>query len=111
MKRRTFLQSSVASAALFTIVPRHVLRKGFTAPSDQVELGVIGTGKQSLGLTGQFIRLDECRVMAACDVYKGKLDRFVNQVNSRYAEKLGKSSYNATLGFDNYEELLDKVDA
>ncbi|QEC51385.1 putative dehydrogenase [Anseongella ginsenosidimutans] len=111
MKRRKFLQSSFASATLFTIVPRQVLGKGFTAPSDQVTLGVIGTGKQSHGLTGQFIKLDGCRVVAACDVYKGKLDRFVKEVNGRYAEKLGKSSYNATLGFDNYRELLEKIDA
>ena len=111
MKRRTFLQSSLASAALFTIVPRHVLGKGFTAPSDQVALGMIGTGKQSHGLGGQFIKMDGCRLVAACDVYKGKLDRFVKEVNSRYAEKLGKSSYNATLGFDDYRELLGKVDA
>lgn len=111
MKRRIFIRSSLASAAAFTIVPRHVLGKGFTAPSDQVALGVIGTGKQSHGLTGQFIKLDGCRVVAACDVYKGKLDRFVKETNRRYAEKLEKSSYNATRGFANYRELLEKVDA
>lgn len=111
MKRRQFIQSSLASAALFTIVPRRVLGKGFTAPSDQILLGVIGTGRQSPGLTGQFIKLDGCRVVAAADVYKGKLDRFVNEVNGKYAEKLGQASYNSMKGFAGYGELLEGVDA
>lgn len=111
MKRRIFLRSSLASAAIFTIVPRHVLGKGFTAPSDKVLLGVIGTGKQSHGLTGQFIKLDGCQVVAAADVYKGKLDRFVNEVNEKYAKKTGKSSYKAVKAFDDYRELLGEVDA
>src|SRR3546814_7419806 len=84
MKRRTFLQSSLATAALFSIVPRRVLGRGFVAPSDRITLGVIGTGKQSHGLTSQFIKLDECRVIAACDVYKGKLDRFIRETDRRY---------------------------
>ncbi|MFS8615454.1 MAG: Gfo/Idh/MocA family oxidoreductase [Solitalea sp.] len=111
MKRRTFLQSTLASATLFSIVPRHVLGKGFTAPNDQITLGIIGTGKQSHGLAGQFLKLDECRVTAACDVYRQKLDRFVKQLNARYAEKLGRPSYNATTAHTDYHELLEKVDA
>ncbi|WP_261387458.1 hypothetical protein [Chitinophaga pinensis] len=30
--------------AAFTIVPRHVLGRGYLAPSDQLTKGVIGTG-------------------------------------------------------------------
>lgn len=111
MKRRKFLQSSITSAALFTIVPRHVLGKGPTAPSDQITLGVIGTGKQSHGLTGRFVELDQCRVLAACDVYKGKLDRFVKELNGRYAKKLSNDYYTGTRGYADYRELIDKVDA
>ncbi|HYH57189.1 MAG TPA: Gfo/Idh/MocA family oxidoreductase [Anseongella sp.] len=110
MKRRTFIQSSLASAALFTIVPRHVLGKGFVPPSDEILLGVIGTGKQSHGLAGQFIGLEGCRVTAAAEVYQGKLDRFVMQANARYAEKTGAASYKGIKGFADYREMLGSVD-
>src|SRR5215472_5856856 len=43
--RREFLQSGAAAAAVFTIVPRHVLGgKGFVAPSDKVNVALIGAG-------------------------------------------------------------------
>lgn len=41
LSRREFTTAAV-SAAAFTIVPRHVLGKGFTPPSDKITLGVIG---------------------------------------------------------------------
>lgn len=41
--RRDFLKT-LGGIAAFTIVPRHVLGKGFIAPSDQLIKGIIGTG-------------------------------------------------------------------
>src|SRR3546814_13175060 len=64
-----------------------------------------------LGLTSQFIKLDECRVIAACDVYKGKLDRFIRETDRRYADKLHNTYYRSTKGFADYHDLLEKVDA
>lgn len=44
MNRRKFM-TSAATAASFMIIPRHVLGgKGFTAPSDKVNVGLIGAG-------------------------------------------------------------------
>ncbi len=43
--RRTFLKTTTAVAAAFTIIPRHVLGgKGFTAPSDTVNIAGVGIG-------------------------------------------------------------------
>ncbi|MFP4090979.1 MAG: Gfo/Idh/MocA family protein [Cyclobacteriaceae bacterium] len=45
MKRRDFLKGSAMSAASFMIVPRSVLGgKGYTAPSDTVNVAAIGAG-------------------------------------------------------------------
>ncbi|MDY0104701.1 MAG: gfo/Idh/MocA family oxidoreductase, partial [Lentimicrobium sp.] len=41
--RRTFLKTA-GSLALFSVVPRHVLGRGYIAPSDQLTKGVIGVG-------------------------------------------------------------------
>jgi predicted dehydrogenase len=42
--RRKFIKSAAAVGAAFHIVPRHVLGRGFTAPSDMLRLGAIGIG-------------------------------------------------------------------
>ena len=45
--RREFLTTTAAAAAAFTIVPRHVLGgPRFVAPSDKVNIALIGAGGQ-----------------------------------------------------------------
>lgn len=42
--RRNFIRQSSLAAAGFFIVPRHVLGRGFTAPSDKLNIAAIGAG-------------------------------------------------------------------
>jgi len=42
--RRNFLKNSALAGAGFMIVPRHVLGRGYTAPSDKLNLAAIGAG-------------------------------------------------------------------
>ena len=42
--RRKFLKKTIAGSAAFFIVPRHVLGRGFTAPSDKLGIAAIGIG-------------------------------------------------------------------
>ncbi|HLW21136.1 MAG TPA: twin-arginine translocation signal domain-containing protein, partial [Cyclobacteriaceae bacterium] len=45
VSRRGFMKASTLAAAGFMIVPRHVLGgNGFVAPSDKVNIGIIGAG-------------------------------------------------------------------
>ena len=45
MKRRNFIRSGALALAGFTILPRHILGgTNFVAPSDQINLGIIGCG-------------------------------------------------------------------
>lgn len=47
ISRRNFIGNASIAAAAITIVPRHVLGgRGYTAPSDLVNVGVIGCGNQ-----------------------------------------------------------------
>ena len=51
MNRRDFIGKSTLCAGAITIIPRHVLGgTGYLAPGDRINLGFIGTGKQSVGL-------------------------------------------------------------
>jgi hypothetical protein len=42
--RRSFIKNTSLAAAGFFIVPRHVLGRGFIAPSDKLNIAGIGVG-------------------------------------------------------------------
>ena len=42
--RRGFLSTVGLATAGFTMVPRHVLGRGFQAPSDRLNIAVVGVG-------------------------------------------------------------------
>jgi len=44
MTRRRFVRTVAGTGAALTIVPRHVLGKGFQAPSDTVNVAAVGIG-------------------------------------------------------------------
>ncbi|KAA6304101.1 Inositol 2-dehydrogenase, partial [termite gut metagenome] len=70
INRRKFLKRTLLSAAAFTIVPRHVLGKGYIAPSDQLTKGIIGVGSMGRG----HIDYAGTRLVAVCDVDKSHLE-------------------------------------
>ncbi len=62
--RRSFLRNSLGAIGAFTIIPRHVMGRGFLAPSDQLTKGIIGIG----GMGRNHIPYGGTRVVALCDV-------------------------------------------
>lgn len=109
LNRRDFLKAG-AVVSSFMIVPRHVLGRGYLAPSDMIALGFIGCGRQSGGLRNRFLDTRETRIVAASDVYAVKQDTFVNAVNSWYSEKLEQGTYKAAAGIKDFRELLSRKD-
>jgi predicted dehydrogenase len=90
VSRRKFLGQSVLGLTAFSIVPRHVLGKGFLAPSDQLTKAIVGTGGMGRG----HISYAGTRVVAMCDVDKKNLQLGLDKV-----EKGVKA-------FSDYRELI-----
>jgi predicted dehydrogenase len=110
MNRRRFLEKASVMSA-FMIVPRFVLGgKGYTAPSDLITLGFIGTGKQAGGLQGSFFDTNEVKIIAAADVYGAKLQQFAGQVNQRYALKAAQTKYAGCATHADFRDLLSRKD-
>jgi predicted dehydrogenase len=66
--RRRFLATTVSAAAAVTIVPRHVLGgPGFVAPSDKVNVALIGAGGQGLHNSRALFQEDDCQIIALAD--------------------------------------------
>jgi predicted dehydrogenase len=91
ISRRAFVSNVAASTAAFTIVPRHVLGKGFTAPSDRLNIAGIGVG--GMGRTNLFNLAPGNNIVALCDVdwgYAGKAWASLDADLKRERERLPK---------------------
>ncbi len=66
--RRDFLKKSALAAAGFTIVPRHVLGRGYLAPSDKLNLASIGAGGKGASDIRNAWNDDKENVVALCDI-------------------------------------------
>lgn len=91
--RRSFLRNSVGALAAFTIVPRHVLGRGYLAPSDQLTKAVIGTGGMGRGHFGYA----GTRVVAICDVDKTHIQKALDTL---------KDKAKGVKTFTDYRELI-----
>lgn len=66
--RRKFIKNSGSALAGFYIVPRHVLGRGFTAPSDMLNLAAIGAGGKGSSDIRNAYNNGVNQVVALCDV-------------------------------------------
>lgn len=67
LSRRDFVSMTATAATAFTIVPRHVLGKGYIAPSDKITLAYIGIGTQGIRELLPLLEVPQIQVTAVCD--------------------------------------------
>jgi predicted dehydrogenase len=103
--RRRFLRQSALAASSFLIVPRYVLGKGYTAPSDLFGLGFIGVGMQGRGLLYQF-KKKPVRIVSAADVDSRKLERFRSLAEKAFQEFTGTQPTGGFKARADFRELL-----
>ena len=75
--------------------------------NDKINIGFIGLGQQAIHLVNGFLTIPEVRVIAGCDIYDIKRDRFVQRVNKYYSEKGIKNKLDMYI---KYEDLLARED-
>lgn len=110
LSRRKFLRNTAIVAGGITIVPRHVLGRGFMAPSDKVNLGFIGLGKQGGILARFFVSNTDVQIVAGAEVWQSKQTWFKGEVEKFYAERRGVSNYNGVKTYTDYQDLLAQKD-
>src|SRR5215469_2166384 len=86
MTRREFVKNAAgtgaaltAGDAAFMIVPRHVLGKGMTPPSDLLNIAGVGIGGMG---RANLINLASQNIVALCDVDWGYADKGFSQLDS-----------------------------
>lgn len=94
MERRQFLKFSALGTAA-AVAPLGIISAGAAnaagakkaAASDKIRLAFIGLGQQGRYLWGSFMKMDDVRVVAGCDVYDVKRERFQREVTDYYLSK------------------------
>ncbi|MCF8274051.1 MAG: Gfo/Idh/MocA family oxidoreductase [Flavobacteriaceae bacterium] len=66
--RRTFIKKSALTALGISIIPRHVMGKGFIAPSDKLNIAVIGGGGKGFSDAVNVYNKGASNIVAICDV-------------------------------------------
>ena len=93
--RRKFIQNTAFSAAGFFIVPRHVLGRGYVAPSDRLVIAAIGAGGKGADDIDHFYKSGHAEIGFLCDVD----DRQSNETRKKFP----KAKY-----YKDFREMLSK---
>ena len=116
VSRRQFVGTSAKALAAFIIVPRYVLggtaKNGtiYTAPSDKINIGFIGTGKQGRGLTNAFLKTGQVRVAAISEVYKDKAQLTLDALKATHEKFPELGTYADVPLYNDFREILSRKD-
>jgi predicted dehydrogenase len=121
--RRDFLRSTTALAGAALAGPQILPTSlfGRNAPSNRITLGIIGCGNQSTVDLPEWLRLDDCQVVAVCDVNRasrGYRDekQFLGRepqrdfINKTYAKNRPSGSFKGCEMYTDFREVLARRD-
>jgi len=106
--RRDFIKkSSGAVAGIFVaphILPSNILGKnGFISPSNKITIGFIGTGWMGTANLDTFLKEEQAKVVALCDLDSNHLLEAKNRVDKKYGN-------NDCQTYSNFRDVLNRDD-
>ncbi|NQU84440.1 MAG: Gfo/Idh/MocA family oxidoreductase [Mariniphaga sp.] len=128
LNRRKFIAQTSAAGIGLTVIPSYVMGgQGRMAPSDKLNVALIGSGTQALKQLPGWLKQDGLQFISVCDPNKESYDYPLwgrskgetkgapggreigkKRINEYYAEKSGKSSYDACTTYADFREQLEK---
>lgn len=78
--RREFIRNTALAGGAFFIVPRHVLGRGYIAPSDKLNIAGIGAGGKGESDLLEFSKSPRVNIVAYCDVD----ERMIGKTRERF---------------------------
>jgi predicted dehydrogenase len=105
ISRRSFVSAAATTAAGWTVVPRHVLGRGATPPSDLLNIAAVGVGGMG---RRNLVNVASQNIVALCDVDWGYADRRLASLDED-VEKQRKQLEQVTAA-DERRKLLEQID-
>jgi len=124
LHRRALLRNgagALASAVVLpTLIPITALGgKNRTAPSERVNMGLIGLGGQGTGhllggawtyVPGGYVARNDVQVVAVCDVRRERRTHAMKRCNETYAQRLNRPDYDGVKSYNDFREVLARAD-
>lgn len=103
--RKNFLRTAAAAVAAPTVIPSSALGfSSFTAPSERITIGVVGTGLITSGMhLRPLLSRNDVQLLAVCDVDTHKRNAAKKKIDSTYGSK-DCDTYNE------HEEIVSRND-
>ena len=114
LTRRTVLKNGLAGILAYAAAPNFFPSSlfGKSAPSNRLTVGIVGNGLICASHVGALTgRMDDCRIVATCDVMRSKAEKVRDRIETAYGKK--KDSGTRAKGVDIYarhEELIARDD-
>lgn len=128
LSRRNFIKNTASAGLAFTIIPAKVLGgPGRVAPSDKINVALVGSGTQALKMLPGWLKRNELQFVTVCDPNKESYDypdwgksqgataglpggREVGRyrINKYYSEQLGTGKYRGCTAYADFREMLEK---
>lgn len=105
LSRRRFIQTGVTGVIGLSMLP--LLKGCKVGANDTIRLGFIGLGRQAIYLVDGFTQIPGVKIVAGCDVYEIKRQRFEMTVKAHQERK--QESPDLTI-YENYQDVLDRQD-
>lgn len=102
ISRRDFVKNTAVASLGFAAMPLTI--KTSKSKYDKVRIGIIGTGNRGTGLLRNLLRIEDCEVVAVCDLFRTRAENAAN-----LCDKAGKPRP-AVYGKDEntWKQMLDK---
>ncbi|HWX23072.1 MAG TPA: Gfo/Idh/MocA family oxidoreductase [Candidatus Binatia bacterium] len=107
--RRSFLKRAALAGIAPLFLPSRIWSAD-TSPNNQLALGFIGMGTQNRGLLGGFLRHNQTRVLAVCDVDTTRREAAKKIVETFYAGQAAKTDYKECAAYSDFRELIARKD-
>jgi predicted dehydrogenase len=100
---RTVLKQGLAGILAAGAAPLFLPSRlfGITAPGSRLQVGIVGNGLIANSHVGALAKREDCRIVALCDVWRGKAERMADRVGREYGGEAERPRIFAT-----HEEML-----
>jgi predicted dehydrogenase len=105
--RRDFLGKTAATAGALTVA-----QSAWAAGSDQIKVGLIGSGGRGSGAANQALSTKQEGVIlhAVCDAFKEKAEGALSNLRTKHAEKVQVDDSRIFAGLDGYQKVIECCD-
>ena len=111
LSRRKFIKTAAVGAVGVAVFPQFLAsckqNKAAGSGDGIIRLGFIGLGQQAMYLLSGYLGIEGVKVVAGCDVYGVKRERFLKRVNARYAALEEPPVVEV---YENYKDLIARED-